>query len=221
MKFHQQKNEIITIFGKKGQGKTAITKLLTFQELKPSIIIDPLKQFTSGLIFHSPDALWEYLREPTTRAEFFARNQRLILHYFDDSKAGLAKKEALYGNLVKYIKNFLLIVDEIDMHFHSHANSKLSEIYKYGRNNNISIISTSKRPASVHNDCIEQTDIFILFKTATPDALNQVIKFWEDKEAREALKKLNHLEFMAYNTNKDTYTIEKIQDKHWHFINLI
>lgn len=220
MKAKKKDNKIITIFGQQGQGKTAIASLLIFQAVLPTIIIDPLEEFSEGVIFSNPIDLWNYLRNPENLRSFYKYKKRLILQFPDDSIEAKKLMDKLYWNIFLYLRKILIVIDELDLHFHPNANSRLSELFKFGRNRNISIISTSKRPTLIHNDAVQLTTNFIIFNTATPEALEKISKYW-NKEVNEKLKNLDEkLEFLAYKVANRTYTIEKITDDHWEYISM-
>lgn len=205
IEFKNQQNEIITIFGRKGQGKTCLAKYLAFKNCNsPFIIVDPLGQFESGKIFNSAESLWHFIVNNT---DYFYSNDPILILQTDDEEKIERLYELIYDNLI----NFVLLIDEVDLYFTNTSNSILRKIIRYGRNKNISIIVTCKRPALIHKDLTSQTDIFVFFRASEYRDLDYIEKNCS-KEVAKKVQELNHLQFLAYNTSINDYTIEQIDN---------
>lgn len=125
---------LITIIGKRGTGKTTLTKRI-IQKLKPD-----------NLFIY--DFLGEY-------QEYKADN---VIHSYNNLSYVL--KSA--WNLSEKNKINLLVCDEVDLY--GYGNRQLEFIYRYGRHRNISVIAISRRFYNLPVYIRALTEVFFIFK---------------------------------------------------------
>jgi len=91
----------------------------------------------------------------------------------------------------------LLVVDEVALYLPpARLSVPLMRVIRYGRHRSISLVTTSQRPASVHNDLIAQADQRCLFAQSEPNDCKYLRQYTGvDLEALASLPDLSYLRF--------------------------
>lgn len=200
------KNNIDTIFGKKGSGKTEVCKYLYFSNPKPAIVIDIAEQFDDvGLNFPNVASLKEYLQKEWK--SFYKKKQMLVLDEYNAEDI-----EDLLNFLWECkFTNFQLIIDEVDTIYNNHnqQRSKLRPFIHRGRHRQIDLITTSRRPANVGRDLTSQSDNIYIFRNNEPND----IKYFQNFIRKEAIAEIRNLDkyyFLNYSTENNSYDIDTL-----------
>lgn len=198
-------NQVSTIIGKKGCGKTTLTKLLMLDVDLPIILIDPMSQFSSTFEFTNAQSAWDFISD-----HFETFKKGLVVSITDDNEDRL---ENFFLHIYKYMEKIMLIIDEIDMYF-AVTNNKtvLNKIVRYGRNKEISLISTAKRPQGLHRNLSSQTDKFYFFRASEPRDLKYIQDYTNDCVAKD-VQHLKPMQCIEYDTNKSTLKHIRFDDQ--------
>lgn len=162
-------NSLVAVFGMKGHGKTTYMIRET-EAARRLIVIDPLHQFRSGLIFRGASELLQYFndRNPDTF--------RCICR-FEDAGEGWKETEAAL-EFVYELGNVTLAIDEVDKICSASVISPaLARIINYGRHKGIDLITCARRPARVNRDLTSNADAVICFRVQEPNDLKYLSEF--------------------------------------------
>ena len=189
----QVQNNIQTVIGHKGYGKTVLTEALMLLADKPTIVADPRFQYSTDqkrrVGFKSVGEFRKWIYNSANFKDFYRYKLELIVNAFDDTFEELAQ-------IVFKMRFLMFVVDEVDMFFDTRASSKnsLYKIIHYGRHNEIDLISTSRRPANISRNLTSQTDIFYFSKLREPTDK----KYIKDAIGCEYVSKVEHLERFSF-----------------------
>lgn len=153
------------------------------------IFIDPMGQFSDGLIFTTISDLLQYFedRDPDTF--------RVICRFHEEDDNFEQTETAL--KLAKKLKNLTLVIDEVDKISREGRVSKtLWQIINFYRHDALSLLCCARRPARVSRDLTGNADEIICFKTQEPNDLKYLAEFgFKD----DILRGLNKYEFISNN----------------------
>lgn len=182
----ERNNIIISIFGKKGTGKSYLVKNKIIKRFKRIVIFDTQNEYDLA------------------ESEFLGNNAIcnnvndfiFILKYlYDEEKFKIICKFqeideiTIALNLIYELGKISVVIEEGHL-LENRKKDILYKIYTTGRHKNINLISTSQRFASVSRELTSQSDIIISFRQTEKIDLN-VIKFYTDEW--ESIKELkNH-----------------------------
>jgi hypothetical protein len=193
-------NNITTIIGHKGDGKTVLSEMLTLLNNKPAIIADPRGQYPSDvkrrLLFPNPSSLILWLANKDNFRDFYSYKLELICKVDDENI------QALMGAAIKMSK-ITILIDEVDMFFNASSSSK-NNIYKavhYGRHNEIDIITTSRRPANISRNLTAMTDTFYFSKITEPKDLQYVKEITTNEAIIKIVQKIEKFYFLKLQEN--------------------
>lgn len=151
----EKKNQIHSIFGRKGSGKTFFMRELS-KDISRIIIFDVTNDFQNGFIYNNVDDFIDALPAFEQRSDF-----RVLLKFEDFEDYELALQEIRLSDLT----NYTLMVDEI--HLFASPNSISTDFYNIfavGRHKAISVICATQRPYRVNPIVRSQSDIMTTFK---------------------------------------------------------
>jgi hypothetical protein len=142
-------NTIIAVFGRKGLGKTYLVKWLC-RNCRRMILIDSLKEYNNGTVYHSFDELALATNEP----EF-----RLVFRPLKDNDFDRAV------DLAVAVGNCTLVIDEVDKMTSSYdLPESLRNAIHYGRHYNVDIIIAARMAQRIRSDITAQADIILSFQ---------------------------------------------------------
>jgi ABC-type dipeptide/oligopeptide/nickel transport system ATPase component len=199
-------NEIITVIGKKGSGKTTLTEMIVLMLDKPAIIADPRRQYPSDtrrrILFENPKQLLLFLSKTENFKTFYKYKLELICNCSEEDFDELA-------GIVLQMRDVTFIIDEVDMFFAPNASRKtpLYKICNYGRHNQINIITTARRPADISRSLTSQTDKFYISHVKEQRDLEYLMNI--SGELADKVTKLEAYQFVYY----DTKNIEVLTTK--------
>ncbi|MDR3178408.1 MAG: hypothetical protein LBT96_05440 [Campylobacteraceae bacterium] len=189
-------NNISTLIGYKGSGKTALSEMLILLNNKPAIIADPRLQYPTmlkrRLFFTSPKKLTLWIKNIDNFKDFYNYKLELVCKVDDENIEILSKT-------VYELHRITYCVDEVDMFFPTSATAK-NYIYKlvnYGRHNEIDLITTSRRPANINRSLTANTDDFYFAKISEPTDLQYFKNIAGEKYLNE-IQLLSRFEFLKY-----------------------
>lgn len=151
------KNRKITIiYGRTGTGKSTLAKKIILQ-YKRVIIIDPMHEYSNGIIFYDFESLLDYtINNELDNFTFICRFSSDIEH------------EYLF-RYVQILGDLLLVVEEAEIYISptSQSNSFL-DLCRYGRHQNISILGIARRVSELSINFRAFVDTIISFKQTEP-----------------------------------------------------
>lgn len=151
---------LITVFGKRGSGKTTLIRRLIPVQKKPVIVVDVLGNYTDEpdwRVTHSHiealNEIREYLRDPKKHPGI------IVVADSDMSRTTDYICSALWK-----IEGGTLVLDEVDAISVPDAPC-FDEAVRYGRNHGIDIITGCRRPAELSKNITAGADIAFCFNT--------------------------------------------------------
>lgn len=201
-------NNIVTVIGQKGYGKTTLTEKLIVGLDKPTIIADPRQQYTDHqlrrILFTSVAIFKNWIKV----------NYPIFIKYKLELIVDVTLKDFdNLASLVSKMKNITFLIDEVDMFTNpiGKKDDAIDGLIHYGRHNQIDLVTTSRRPANISRDLTSQTDFFYLSRLAEPNDT----KYFRAKYGNEIistlqnLKKFEFLQIDDENNKKKIYTTPK------------
>lgn len=180
---------LITVFGKRGSGKTTAIRAMIEELPKPVVIVDILGNFEPGK-GENPDD-WV---ETDSASEAIQQ----MAAYLDDPKGHrgiLVVRDASVSRVVDFVSSALwsarggtLVLDEADSVDLSDAPC-FDELVRYGRNRGIWLITGCRRPAEISKNITAGADLVYCFRTHEPRDLEYFEKAfgWEIVEPMMSL----------------------------------
>ena len=180
----EKKRNKIVIFGRTWSGKTRLCKKLLEKEEGDIIVWDFIGEYSTGIIFYDFDLFSKYIKECIKKRKRIRIVLRLHTSFFQN-----------VCSYIMIIKNVLFVIEETDEICNPHFIPEgLSQIIRFGRHWNISLISISKRPASVHRLVTSQANIIYCFKFTEPSDLDYLKTYARiDKETLSNLKQYEYI----------------------------
>ena len=176
------KNLLITILGKKGSGKSYLTKRILKNFPKPVFVLDSLDEYTPGVIFNSGYIFLEYLKmqKPNISGIYVLRPEN-----DNDVK--------IFFETVFSIGNCTVVIEETAIYCNPYKiDENFKKILNYGRHRAINLIAIARRASEIHRDITAQSDCIISFKQTE----SRDISILESVD--EKAKKLNDLAQYEY-----------------------
>ena len=196
----------ITIIGGKGTGKTTLMKML-LKDVSPILCYDPLGVIKSDVI----DANRIILKTSDIESDKLNLMMRSVNATLKkDKNVVLSFKDMVQSEEIDIaditlpklnLKHGFVFFDEIHEFVPLHGQSTEVERYiRHCRNNDVGVVVSTQRPASVHKNVLALTDYLILFRLqwthdlqAVKELLSHVL---EKDELNSVLKTLPTLGFM-------------------------
>lgn len=170
------------------QGKTFLLNKKA-EHLKRVIFIDPMSQFSDGLILRNSNDLLEYFED-------YDPEQFRVICRFEEEDENFEQTETAL-KLAKKIKNLVLVIDEVDkISKEGRVSKTLWQIINFYRHDGLSLLCCARRPARVSRDLTGNADNIISFKVQEPNDLKYLAEFGFKEET---LRNLNKYEFISTN----------------------
>lgn len=196
-------NYILSVFGKKGSGKTFFVEWWSLG-MQRCIIYDTMRQFNrNSFIITTMDDFINFI-ELVKKNKIFSF--RISLQFKDYKEMFSSVNEILVNNL----KNFTYIVDEIHNYMHVNSSDKYyDEMIVEGRHLKINLITISHRPAGLPLSLLMNADYLAIFETG----LKRDKEFFSNYKYfnPEYLQNLKDFEFIFLNSKNKKCSIEKIK----------
>ena len=152
----QKIRTIKLIFGKTGQGKSYLAQQLIKEE-KRVVIIDPLFEYETGLVFYDFEDLINYYEEH--KPETF----KFICRFKTDLEIDFLFK------FCEVVKKLVLVVEEAEIYISPQTrSSNFLRLVRYGRHYAISIIGVARRTAELSSDLKAQVNTIYSFNQSLP-----------------------------------------------------
>ena len=194
----KRENEIITILGKKGGGKTSLAASFT-NSLTRLIIFDYNREYEKGLIVTNPVTLSKELQkyyESAFRIIYRPDDTLLIDEHFDG-----------FARIAYAMSNYTLVIEEIDLVTTAgFMPDGLHKIINYGRHKGIDLIGLSRRAFKVPRDLTSNSDkVMIAGPLNEPRDIKYLADFMDSADA-EKVKTLKRedgkgAEFLEWSTD--------------------
>lgn len=186
----------IAILGNSGCGKTTLCKKLHESGLwKRVVVFDRMREYETEGFSASVGGFNQF-------CDWILKNNGQesfrILFRFDLESDGKNEEfnEAL--RVIFYARNILTVIEETwNYSSKSHIPKWYQELCLAGRHHGLGLISTSQRPASVHNVVLSQSAHIFCGHTFLPNDKKYIADFIGDENA-ERLPKLNKGDFLHY-----------------------
>lgn len=174
----KRENEIITILGKKGGGKTSLAANLT-NEANRLIIFDYNREYERGLIVTTPTKLAQELQK------YYQSAFRII--YRPDDSILIDEHFEAFSRIAYAMNNYTLLIEEIDLVSSSNFMTEgLQKIINYGRHKGISLIGLSRRAFKVPRDLTSNSDkVMIAGPLNEPRDLKYLAEFMDSDDAEK------------------------------------
>lgn len=145
--------KIITILGKRGQGKTSLMQTLFNNAKKLSFYISifrPNFKIDNCLIHNNLNDLLRKEKEKN-------KNKRYCIFNLNDVKVLL--------NILSKYNDINIFIDEIRVYFEKgKVIDEIDYLIRYTRTQNINLILTTHRPKAFTPDILSLSDLYVLFK---------------------------------------------------------
>lgn len=191
---------LITIFGKRGSGKTTMIRGNLDNFPGPIVVMDALGNFTPE---STDNPHFQRLAENYRQTEDISEMIEMIEEYFEaKTPEELEEKKVIvvrYGNMNEILdyacavlwhakRGGTLVLDEIDMFSEAEAPC-FAEVVRYGRNRDIHVITGCRRPAEISKNITAGADRVFVLKTTEP----RDIEYYEKTLLHEDAVKLMNL----------------------------
>ena len=151
-----KKRTINLIFGRTGFGKSYLAQKLIKNE-KRVIVIDPMSEYESGLIFLSFQDLIDYYKEHKPETFTF------ICRFQSDIEIEFTFR------FCKIVGNVLLVVEEAEIYISPFAKStNFLDLVRYGRHKSVSILGIARRTSELSTDLKAQVNGIYSFNQMLP-----------------------------------------------------
>jgi len=182
----KRNNTIVLIIGRKGSGKSTLARVMVPKLGNRIIILDPLHEYSGGVICHSFDqfrrsikSLYDsyeirYYSDPTNDnrpLDYSKIPFRYVLRFDNDSDYDKAV------GLTRNLGHCWIVIEEIT-HFVStyHKSENFDRIIRYARHTNVSVLMISQRCAEIPRLYTSQADSVISFKQSEPRDIEYLSK---------------------------------------------
>lgn len=169
-------NTIISIMGKKGSGKSYLTKEIMY-EWPRVIIVDNTGEYETEEIYNGYDECVSALVNASKRNQF-----RISL------RTRSVEDDLRLLEIVETIPSILLVVEEASRYVSSaFLPPEIEALIRYGRHKDISQIYLARRPTELHRDLTANSDVIVVFNTQEPRDINYLRSFIGE-QAQEAIR---------------------------------
>lgn len=174
----KRENEIITILGKKGGGKTSLAANLT-NDCNRLIIFDYNREYQRGLVVSTPTQLAKELQK------YYESAFRII--YRPDDSILIDEHFEFFSRIAYAMNNYTLLIEEIDLVSSSNFMTEgLQKIINYGRHKGISLIGLSRRAFKVPRDLTSNSDkVMIAGPLNEPRDIKYLAEFMDTEDAEK------------------------------------
>ena len=185
-------NEIGVILGRKGLGKTTLTRHLLRQCGRCLVLDTNGRDYGGGCVVTSRLALIEYWAKVSHYEEF-----SIIVRPRDDETAQMAFQ------LARSSENLWLIVEEADRYCNaSKIDPDFQWLINYSRQQNVSIIAVARRAARLHRDLTANADWIVAHQTTEPRDLEYLSEYMSVDD----LPHLEKFQWSKWGTSRLTFS---------------
>lgn len=197
-------NEVIVIFGKRGSGKTSLARKLILGR-KRLFIFDTLREYKIGLITNDLNETMDFLIQREYRIFRISYSPEI-----EEKKAFGYVCELLYN-----MRDLTFLIEEIDYFCSAMATPEvLSKIIRYGRHQDISLITTARRTADVPRLLTSQATEFCIFAHHEPRDLDYFSHLFSN-EIAEKIRQLKNLQYLHLRPESDKVEVKEVKFKRW------
>jgi len=167
-------NQIITILGRKGSGKTYLARYLC-QSAKRLVVYDPRGNFSKcGLVVDNKNDFIRYLEQQQNKNFRIIYQPKFLL---GQDRSVSEEHFNFVGRCIGRLKNILFVIDEVHLFSNQKENGNmLKDFIVMGRQVGISIISTTIRYTNVTTDMRNNSDVLISFQCQEPSDVDYLRK---------------------------------------------
>jgi hypothetical protein len=190
----EQQNVILGIIGRKGTGKSSLTREILERSDREFIFDTAGDHLWTPDRFDQLDEAFSYVvahgAEPGSfRGSYIPES---------DEDEDLVKDLSEISKAVWEVGNMTFVVEELPMMSQPNwAPAKFNKIVRLGRHRSINVVYTGQRAAELPRRVTGATDVFVLFQTSEPPDLDQ-IALRCGKDTAELVKNLGEHEFVVF-----------------------
>lgn len=179
--FGERRNSITVIIGRKASGKSSAAAELVQDEPR-RLYIDPMREFTNGVVITKYDDLVRYLK-PLLHQKYSA-----VFRSISDEEllAAIALPTANGDPEHPPMPGLTIIIDEADRWCNAQrAEKPLHDLANYGRHFRVSVVFVARRAAELPKTIRANADRFIIGYTFEPRDVEYLEEFIGPEKAAE------------------------------------
>lgn len=184
-------NEVLSVIGQRGSGKTYFTKYLISQFPKV-LIIDPNHEYKGfGGVIPDIQTLLEIL--------YYDRFQRLV---FQPKHLNSEQMNYLCDRIYNYCWDCTVVIEEIRNWCNTRTiPPNMSVLVRLGRHKGIGFVGVSQRACHFHGDILSQAHHIISFRQEYVQDIEYLKQYMGDNASK--IKGLNDFYYMVYSMGKN------------------
>lgn len=149
------------------------------------LVVDPVAQFSDGLIFKKSETVFEYLEK------FDPKTFRVICRFRDNEE--FEQTEEIL-RLSMELKDVDVVIDEVDKICNAnYVSPALFQIINFGRHDRVSLYTSARRPADVARTLTSNADEIVSYRIEEPADLDYLKKRGFDPAKLQTLEKFDFL----------------------------
>lgn len=153
---------LLTVFGRRGSGKTTLIRRLIPVQKKPVMVIDVLGNYTED-----PWVITYSVEEGLNELQKYVRDPEAHLGIVVVADSNVSRATDYVCSALWKIEGGTLVLDEVDSISVPDAPC-FNEAIRYGRNHGIDVITGCRRPAELSKNITAGADVAFVFNTHEP-----------------------------------------------------
>lgn len=181
-----RQNEIIIVAGRKGCGKTYLTKKIV-AGCRRLIILDSLHEYDAGLISITPDQVYEALKNP---------QYRVIYRPCDDNVGDMPVIDWI-SYLAMDRRNMTLVIEEADRYTNDkYLSEGLRQLVHYGRHYSVDMVFVTRMIQRIRSDVSAQADDILVFQMQGETSLKYLKGLSDIPDVEDRVKRLGKYQYL-------------------------
>lgn len=190
-----QQNVIIGIIGRKGTGKSTLTREILQRGDREFIFDAAADHLWVPDQFTDLDSAYAYILDRGSQPQTFIGSY--IPETEDDDKTLITDVSEICG-AVWEVGNQTIVLEELPTYSQPQwCPPKINKLFRLGRHRSINIVYTGQRAAELPRRATGATDLFILFQTSEPTDLDKIAERCGNETA-DLVRRLGEHEFVVF-----------------------